>query len=86
MGRSLQSFRNQGCVGQSTHLTQFNTNIFIISYPHKYLSLTILSLFSGQKFVGSYGEEHKLEAVNGAETYASMLQTYITINHCASDK
>ena len=69
MGRSLLSFRNQGCVGQSTHLTQFNTNICIIVYPHKCLGLSILSVFSGQRFVSSYGHEHKMEVVNGGEVH-----------------
>ena len=67
MGRSLPNFRNQGCVGQSTHLTQFNTNICISLYPHKYLTLAILSVFTGQRFVSSCGQEHKVEAVSGGE-------------------
>ena len=75
MGRSLLSFRNQGCVGQSTHLTQYNTNICIIVYPHICLGLAILSVFSGQIFVGSYGEEHKVEAVNGGEAHLCFRHT-----------
>jgi hypothetical protein len=35
-----------------------------ILYPHKCLSLAILSVFSSQRFVSSYGQEHKVEAVN----------------------
>ena len=37
MERSLLSFQSQGCVGQSTHLTQFNTNIYFFNFISPYM-------------------------------------------------